>query len=65
MLTPIGPGTAGTPGWTLPSDNPHVRLDYVFVPQGDAERILACEVVRHSDAARASDHLPVVADFQI
>ena len=22
-----------TPGWTLPSDNPHIRLDYVFVPQ--------------------------------
>ena len=54
-----------TPGWTLPSGRPHIRLDYVFVPGRDARRILACDVVQHADAANASDHLPVVAEFRI
>ena len=51
------------PGPTLPTTNPHVRLDYVFVPQHYAPRVLACQVVHHPDAALASDHFPVVADL--
>jgi exodeoxyribonuclease III len=53
------------PGMTMPSWDPHVRLDYVFVPQAFRERLLSCEVVRDDVATRASDHLPVVADFAI
>jgi exodeoxyribonuclease-3 len=53
------------PGFTLPTKNPQVRLDYVFVPQPHASRVLACDVVRHSAAIGASDHFPVVADLQI
>lgn len=53
------------PGLTLPTTNPHVRLDYVFVPQGHASRVMACDVVRHPDAVRASDHFPLVADFTL
>jgi endonuclease/exonuclease/phosphatase family metal-dependent hydrolase len=53
------------PGLTLPTRDPHVRLDYVFVPGAHAERIAACEVVRHPDAVRASDHFPLVADFKL
>jgi exonuclease III len=52
------------PGFTLPTVNPHVRLDYVFVPQGFAERVVSCDVVRHADAVRASDHFPLVVNLQ-
>ena len=50
-------------GHTFPTWSPHLRLDYVFVPTAFADRAIACEVVRHSDAATASDHFPVVADL--
>ena len=55
----------GDPGFTLPAPHPHVRLDYVFVPQREAARVIACDIVRHPAAARASDHLPVVADLDV
>ena len=51
------------PGCTLPAADPYVRLDYVFVPRAFAHRVLDCNVVRHDDARRASDHLPVVIDL--
>ena len=51
------------PGHTLPTTNPHIRLDYVFVPRPFADRVAACDVVRHKEAVRASDHFPVVADL--
>lgn len=54
---------ADEPGNTLPTTNPHVRLDYVFVPRLFAGRVAACDVVHHPDAMRASDHFPVVADL--
>ncbi len=45
-------------GWTYLTWHPWARLDHVFVsPKLRAER---CEVV--TDAGRASDHFPVVAD---
>ena len=34
------------PGLTRPPPDPHVRLDYVFVPYAFRERIVACDVVR-------------------
>ena len=51
-------------GPTLPTSNPHLRLDYVFVPERFADRILRCEVVQNPEAVKASDHFPVVADLQ-
>jgi exodeoxyribonuclease-3 len=53
------------PGLTLPTPNPHIRLDYVFVPRLYSQRVLACDVVRHPGAAGASDHFPVVADLAV
>ncbi|MDO8678520.1 MAG: endonuclease/exonuclease/phosphatase family protein [Acidobacteriota bacterium] len=53
------------PGMTLPTTDPHIRIDYVFVPKPHAGRVLACDVVRDPAAVGASDHFPVVADFQI
>jgi endonuclease/exonuclease/phosphatase family metal-dependent hydrolase len=37
----------------------------VFVPREQLTRVAHCEVVRHSAAAQASDHFPVVADIEI
>ena len=53
------------PGMTMPSWDPHVRLDYVFVPRPFGDRITAIDVVRDPHAIAASDHLPVVADVAI
>jgi exodeoxyribonuclease-3 len=53
------------PGYTMPSWDPHVRLDYAFVPTGFADRIVDCGVVQHADTAAASDHLPVYVDFRL
>ena len=55
----------GDPGMTMPSWDPHVRLDYVFVPRPFADRVAAIDVVRDPRASAASDHLPVVADLTI
>ena len=53
------------PGMTMPTRDPHVRLDYVFVPRGFADRVLSCDVVNNAEAVDASDHFPVVADLQV
>jgi endonuclease/exonuclease/phosphatase family metal-dependent hydrolase len=54
----------GDPGFTFPTWDPHVRLDYVFTPHRYASRLLACEVLQGQVAAvrAASDHLPLVVD---
>jgi exodeoxyribonuclease-3 len=52
-------------GWTMPTWDPHVRLDYVFVPNEFADRLLRCDVVASAEAAAASDHFPVVADLRM
>jgi len=53
------------PGMTMPTWDPHVRLDYVFVPRGFAERVVSCDVANLAEAADASDHFPVVAVLQV
>ena len=50
-------------GTTFPTWDPHLRLDYIFVPRPFTERVISCNVVRHPDAPSASDHFPVVADL--
>ena len=51
------------PGLTFPVWDPHVRLDYVFLTAGHADRLVRCEVIRHSAAAKASDHFPLLAEL--
>ena len=51
------------PGATLPTSDPSLRLDYIFVPRQHSDRLVNCDVVRHAAAVSASDHFPVVADF--
>jgi endonuclease/exonuclease/phosphatase family metal-dependent hydrolase len=53
----------GTPGYTYPAWAPWLRLDYVFASPALAGRLLECDVVGGELAARASDHLPVRAEF--
>jgi exodeoxyribonuclease-3 len=53
----------GEPGFTFPSWEPHLRLDYVFAPADSTRRITHCQVVHTESAVRGSDHLPVVVEF--
>jgi endonuclease/exonuclease/phosphatase family metal-dependent hydrolase len=50
-------------GHTFPTWDPHVRLDYVFVPARDARRLVECRIVTGEPAARASDHFPLFAEL--
>lgn len=52
-------------GFTFPTWDPHLRLDYVFAPAAFADRVSRCEVVRDPGAAEASDHFPLVADVSL
>ena len=51
-------------GLTFPTSNPHVRLDYVFIPSSQASRLKSCEVVTTDPAMAASDHFPLLADVE-
>ena len=52
------------PGHTFPTWDPHVRLDYVFLPRAWSRQLTACAVVRdHPALAAASDHLPLLAEL--
>ena len=52
-----------TVGYTFPSWDPHVRLDYVFVPHGCVDRVARCEIFMTDGVGDASDHLPLLADL--
>jgi exodeoxyribonuclease-3 len=52
-------------GHTFPTWDPHLRLDYVFVPEGTAQRLEHCDVVGGKTAASASDHFPLLAVVEI
>ena len=49
-------------GFTLPTPEPHVRLDYAFVPGGFVQQIRECDVLKPRDAAAASDHFPLLLE---
>jgi endonuclease/exonuclease/phosphatase family metal-dependent hydrolase len=53
-------------GFTFPTWDPHVRLDYVFVPKRDATRIAVCEIVNgNPDLIKtASDHAPILVEMR-
>jgi endonuclease/exonuclease/phosphatase family metal-dependent hydrolase len=48
-------------GYTFPTWDPHVRLDYLFLPGAAVERLQSCEVVASPEAQQASDHFPLLA----
>jgi len=53
-------------GYTFPTWDPHVRLDYVFVPKAFADRLVKCEVITEprERIRAASDHCPLEAELQ-
>jgi len=48
-------------GYTFPVWDPHVRLDFAFLPARFSERLEACRVITEGPAVRAaSDHFPLL-----
>jgi len=53
-------------GYTFPVWDPHLRLDYVFVPKAFANRLTQCNVITEPSAAsKASDHFPLLAELDV
>ena len=54
-------------GYTFPTWDPHVRLDYVFVPKTFSEKLITCDVVLEPAEVikAASDHCPLLAQLDI
>ena len=53
-------------GLTFPTWDPHVRLDYAFLPKSLAPSLTACDVVTGGPAVHhASDHFPLSLDLQL
>jgi exodeoxyribonuclease-3 len=53
-------------GYTFPVWQPHVRLDYIFVPAKYSTRLKACEVVKEpAIVTKASDHFPLLCNIEI
>jgi endonuclease/exonuclease/phosphatase family metal-dependent hydrolase len=53
-------------GYTFPTWDPHLRLDYVFVPKPFADRLVASKVITAPpEVAGASDHFPLLAQLEI
>lgn len=53
-------------GFTFPTWNPHVRLDYLFLPTVFAERLKDCQVVQgYTEVVKASDHFPLLAQLAV
>ena len=53
-------------GYTFPVWDPHLRLDYVFLPTEFADRLLECRVILQPLAVvRASDHFPLLAKLDL
>lgn len=50
---------------TFPTWDPHVRLDYVFLPAAFAGDVRACQVVKTADARGASDHFPLLMEINV
>jgi exodeoxyribonuclease-3 len=52
-------------GYTFPTWDPHVRLDYVFLPRAFAKRLVSCDVICEPKerVQAASDHCPLVAEL--
>ena len=56
---------AGVPGFTFPTWDPHVRLDYFFLPAKHTTFLKACEIMDVPGAREASDHLPLMSTVDV
>lgn len=56
----------GGAGYTFPTWDPHVRLDYVFLPERERQRVRQCEVLVDAPRApEASDHFPLLTVLEV
>ena len=54
------------PGYTFPVWDPHVRIDYLFLPPSYIDRVRSCRVVTEvPEATSASDHFPLLAEIEM
>jgi endonuclease/exonuclease/phosphatase family metal-dependent hydrolase len=54
------------PGYTFPTWDPHVRLDYAFISRDDSAQLVDCRVVTDSvTLRRASDHFPLRIELKV
>jgi exodeoxyribonuclease-3 len=51
-------------GYTFPTWDPHVRLDYLFVPSRSMSAVASCSVVMSEQARHGSDHFPLIAELK-
>ena len=52
-------------GYTFPTWDPHVRLDFFFLSRGYESRLRECRVLADAPAVKeASDHFPLFAELQ-
>ena len=52
-------------GFTFPTWEPHVRLDFLFLPQRYAGMLKSCEVMDVPRSRDASDHLPLLSVIEV
>jgi exodeoxyribonuclease-3 len=52
-------------GYTFPTWDPHVRLDFAFLPQRHEGRVSDCRVLdAHPEVTAASDHFPLLVTLE-
>jgi len=53
-------------GYTFPTWDRRVRLDYVFLPRSFGNRLLRCDVITDTEVIRdASDHCPLLVELEV
>jgi exodeoxyribonuclease-3 len=53
-------------GYTFPVWDPHLRLDYIFLPAQFAGQLKSCRVINDlAEVDRASDHYPLLAELEL
>ena len=56
---------AESPGFTFPTWDPHVRLDYLFLPVRYTPQLVSCAIMDVAGARDASDHLPLLSVLEV
>jgi exodeoxyribonuclease-3 len=51
-------------GNTFPTWDPHVRLDYLFLPERWLESVSNCDVFNGDTVRQGSDHFPLIAELK-
>ena len=53
------------PGPTFPVWDPHIRLDYLFLPGAWRSALVSSEVITSGPVDQASDHLPLLTELSL